>query len=34
MSFGGTALVMSLIGVGILVSIARHAEPIGVGPRR
>ncbi|MEX2323390.1 MAG: putative lipid II flippase FtsW [Acidimicrobiia bacterium] len=34
MSFGGTALVVSLIGVGILVSIARHTEPIGVGPRR
>lgn len=34
MSFGGTALVVSLIGVGILVSIARHTEAIGVGPRR
>jgi cell division protein FtsW len=27
-SFGGTALVMSLVGVGVLVSVARHAEPI------
>jgi cell division protein FtsW len=34
MSFGGTALVVSLIGVGILVSIARYTEPIGVGRRR
>ncbi|MFH1104311.1 MAG: putative lipid II flippase FtsW [Actinomycetota bacterium] len=27
-SFGGTALVMSLVGVGVLVSVARDAEPI------
>lgn len=34
MSFGGTALVVSLMGVGILVSIARHTVPIGFGTRR
>ena len=27
-SFGGSALVMSLVGVGVLVSVARHGEPI------
>jgi cell division protein FtsW len=29
-SFGGTALVVSLVGVGVLVSVARHVDPIGV----
>lgn len=27
-SFGGTALVVSLVGVGVLVSVARHPDPI------
>ncbi len=29
-SFGGTALVVALVGVGVLVSVARHVDPIGV----
>jgi cell division protein FtsW len=32
-SFGGTALVMSMIGVGVLVSIARHQPNIAVTAR-
>ena len=27
-SFGGTALVVSLVGVGVLVSVARHVDPV------
>jgi len=32
-SFGGTALVVSLVGVGVLVSVARHVDPIGARRR-
>lgn len=32
-SFGGTALVMTMVGVGVLVSVARHQPDIAVTPR-
>lgn len=32
-SFGGTALIISLVAVGVLVSVARHTEPVTASPR-
>ncbi len=32
-SFGGTALVMTLVGVGVLVSVARHRPEVAVAVR-